>query len=78
MSKGYDSDLTSASSIDESAAALQKRYDFSPVNADWEAYAQSPKGAVMVLQLPSDTDMSAIESNLDGLGYRRPASDTGV
>ncbi|MGI9155132.1 MAG: hypothetical protein ACR2FG_00610 [Marmoricola sp.] len=78
MSKGYDSDLTSASSIDESAVPLQKKYGFSPVNADWEAYAQSRKGAVMVLQLPSDTDMSAIESNLHGLGYRRPSSDTGV
>lgn len=78
MSRGYDTDLTAASSIDESAAALKAKYGFSPVNADWEAYAQSRKGAVMVLQLPSDTDMSAIQDNLDDLGYHRPSSDTGV
>ncbi|MEP6815821.1 MAG: hypothetical protein ABI873_09750 [Marmoricola sp.] len=78
MSKGYDTDLTAASSIDESAAALKAKYGFSPVNADWEAYAQSRQGAVMVLQLPSDTDMAAIENNLDGLGYKRPTSGTGV
>jgi hypothetical protein len=78
MTRGYDTDLTAASSIDESAAALKSKYGFSPVNAEWEAYAQSRKGAVMVLQLPSDTDMKAIEDNLDGLGYARPSSDTGV
>ena len=78
MSRGYDTDLTAASSIDESAVALHSKYGFSPVNADWEAYAQSRKGAVMVLQLPSSTDMHAIEGNLDGLGYHRPSSDTGV
>ena len=78
MSRGYDTDLTAASSIDESAAALKAKYGFSPVNAEWEAYAQSRQGAVMVLQLRSDTDMKAIEDKLDGLGYDRPSSATGV
>jgi hypothetical protein len=78
ISRGYDADLTAASSIDESAAALKAKYGFSPVNADWEAYAQSRKGAVMVLKLSSDADMKAIEDKLDGLGYQKPTSDTGV
>ncbi len=78
MSKGYDTDLTAASSINESATALATKYGFSPVNADWEAYAQSRKGAVMVLQMPSGTNMKAIQDNLDKLGYKRPSSDTGV
>jgi hypothetical protein len=78
MTRGYDSDLTAASSIDESAVALHDKYGFSPVNADWEAYAQSRKGAAMLLQLPGGTDMGAIEDRLDKLGYQRPSSDTGV
>ncbi len=78
ISRGYDTDLTAASSIDESAAALQAHYGFSPVNADWEAYAQARSGAVMVLQLPSNTDMTAIQKKLAGLGYHRPSTDTGV
>ncbi len=78
MSRGYDADLTSASSIEEAAVALHDKYGFSPTNADWEAFAQSREGAVMVLQLPDDTDMGRIEANLDRLGYQRPSSDTGV
>ncbi len=78
ISRGYDADLTAASSIEDATVALHDRYGFSPTNADWEAYAQSRQGAVLVLQLPGDTDMGRIEDNLDRLGYQRPSSDTGV
>ncbi|RLV47681.1 hypothetical protein D9V37_16120 [Nocardioides mangrovicus] len=78
MDRGYRTDLSAASSIDESAAALDQHYGFSPANAEWEAYAQSRSGAVMVLQLPSDTDMDAVQDHLETLGYTRPGSDLGV
>ena len=44
MSRAYDSDFTAASSIDESAAALQENFGFSPATAQWEAYAQGRRG----------------------------------
>lgn len=78
LGKAYDADLSGASSIDETGPALQKHYGFSPANADWEAYAQSKQGAVMVLQLPDSTDMGTIEDNLRDLGYKSPKDDTGV
>ena len=78
MSRGYDADLTAASSIDDAAVALHDKYGFSPTNAEWEAFAQSRAGAVMVLQLPGDTDMDEIRANLDRLGYQKPSSDNGV
>ena len=78
IARGYDADLTAASSIEGSAVALHDKYGFSPANAEWEAFAQSRNGAVMVLQLPGGTDMGRIGDNLDRLGYQRPASDTGV
>ena len=78
ISRGFDADLTAASSIEDAAVALHDKYGFSPTNAEWEAYAQSRAGAVMVLQLPGDADMDEITSNLDRLGYQAPASATGV
>jgi len=78
MSRGYDADLTAASSIEDAAVALHDKYGFSPTNAEWEAFAQSRAGAVMVLQLPGDTDMDEIRANLDRLGYQKPSSDDGV
>ena len=77
-SKGYDTDLSAASSIDESAAALQQHFGFSPATAEWEAYAQSRAGATMVLRMPDDFDMKKVTDHLDELGFTRPSKDTGV
>jgi len=76
--KAYDSDLSAASSIDESTAALQKHFGFSGANADWEAYGQSRAGATMVLRMPDDFDMGRVTDALDGLGFTRPSTSTGV
>ena len=78
MSRGYDADLTAASSIEDAAVALHDKYGFSPTNADWEAYAQSRAGAVMVLQLPGDTDMDGSRTTSTGSATSSPSSDTGV
>lgn len=78
MDKAYDKDLSAASSINDSAPALQTRYGFSPVNAQWEAYAQSKQGATMVLRTDDDVDFDRLAKALADLGYKKPSSDTGV
>ncbi len=78
MQKAYDSDFSAASSIDESAVALQKDYGFSPVNAQWEAYAQSKQGATMVLKVADGTDFDTLAGNLRTDGYHAPKKDDGV
>lgn len=77
-SRGYDTDLTAVSSIDESTAALQRHFGFSPLNADWEAYAQSASGATMILRMPGDFDFDLVRRNLAGLGFKKPKNDDGV
>jgi len=77
-SKAYDTDLSAASSIDESTAALQKNFGFSPATVEWEAYAQSRAGATMVVRLPDDVDPHDVTDHLADLGFKKPDSSTGV
>ncbi|MET0999397.1 MAG: hypothetical protein ABWX73_11815, partial [Marmoricola sp.] len=77
MSRAYDSDFSAASSIDEAAAALQENYGFGPATAQWEAYAQSRRGATMVLSV-GDADFDELADNLRSLGYKKPKDDDGV
>ena len=76
--KAYDTDLSAASSIDESTAALQKHFGFSPATAQWEAYAQSRAGATMVVRMPDGFDLHSVAEHLDDLGFTKPSSSTGV
>ena len=78
MSRAYDSDFSAASSIDESAAALQENYGFGPATAQWEAYAQSRRGATMVLDVGDDADFDELADNLRDLGYKKPKDEDGV
>ncbi len=78
IDRSYDADLSAASSIEDSAVALQRYYGFSPATVSWEAYAQSREGAVLVLRLPDDSSMDSIAGRLDSSGFTRPSSDTGV
>ncbi|MGY2876298.1 hypothetical protein ACVW00_003488 [Marmoricola sp. URHA0025 HA25] len=74
----YDSDLSAASSIDESTTALQEHFGFSPATVDWEAYAQSRAGATMVVRVPDGFDLDKVTGDLEDLGFTKPASATGV
>lgn len=76
--RAYDSDLSAASSIDESSAALQEHFGFSPATARWEAFAQSDEGAAMVVRMPDDFDMEQVEDHLADLGFTEPSGSTGV
>jgi len=76
--KGYDSDLSAASSIDDSTAALQENFGFSPATAEWEAYAQSEQGATMVVRMPDSFDMDHVTEHLGDLGFIKPSKSDGV
>jgi hypothetical protein len=78
LERSYDKDLSAASSIDDSAEAMQQNYGFSPGNAEWEAYAQADSGAAMVLRPVSGVGFDGLADKLRALGYKRPSSDTGV
>lgn len=78
VQRAYGKDLSAASSIDESAEALQEHYGFSPGNADWEAYTQAEAGAAMVLRPVDGVGFDDLADKLRQLGYRAPSSGTGV
>jgi hypothetical protein len=78
VQRAYDRDYAAASSIDDSAAALQEYYGFSPATAQWEAFAQGREGATMVLKVAEGTDFEVLADNLSSLGYGKPEEDDGV
>ncbi len=78
MLKAYDSDLAAASSIDESAGALQETFGFGPATAEWEVFAQGGKGAAMVLKVAEGSDFGVLADNLRAAGYDKPEDDDGV
>jgi len=78
LDAAYDDDLSSTSALVTSAAALQKRFGFSPASADWELFSQSEQGAVVMLHLPSSVDLDDVADHLRALGYREPGEDDGV
>ncbi|SFB88441.1 hypothetical protein SAMN04487968_102152 [Nocardioides terrae] len=68
LQQGFSADLTSASAMVTSAGALQSTFGFSPATAEWELFAQSDDGAVVVVE-PASTD--GIEHRLSRAGYTR-------
>lgn len=78
LDRAYDDDLSSTSALVTSAAVLQERYGFSPASADWELFAQSYQGAVVMLHLPSTVDLGDVADNLRDLGYREPSDPAGI
>ena len=70
--RAYDTDLGAVSSVDEAAGVLQELFGFGPATAQWEAYAQSRKGATMVLRTPEGTDFGVLADNLRRAGYDDP------
>lgn len=78
MQQAYDSDFAAASSIDESAAALQAKFGFSPATAQWETFAQGRQGATMVLKVPDGSDFDVLAGNLRSAGYAKPKKTDGV
>jgi len=76
--KAYDRDFSAASSLDTAAVAMQKKFGFGPVNAQWEAFAQGKEGAAIVIKVPDGTDFDTLAGNLRSDGYKKPSEDDGV
>jgi hypothetical protein len=77
LSRAYDLDLTSTSAVVDSTYAMNRRYGFSPLDADWEMYGQSREGAVVALHLGESVDLAGVERNLRRLGYTPPSEGAG-
>jgi hypothetical protein len=77
LSRAYDQELTTTSAVVDATAALDEHYGFSPIDATWESYAQSRKGAVVAMRLPDNVDLTSVEDRLDKLGYQAPADGPG-
>lgn len=77
VSRAYDLDLTSTSAVVDATYAMERRYGFSPIDAEWEIYGQSREGAVVVMSFGDSVDLDAVERNLRSLGYTPPADGAG-
>jgi hypothetical protein len=77
LSKAYDLDLTDGSAIADSSYAMQKKYGFSPLDAEWEAFGQARKGQVDVVRVGDSVDLDGVERALRRLGYTAPAAGSG-
>ena len=77
VERAYELDLTSTSAVVDSTYVLNRRFGFSPIDAEWEIFGQSRKGAGVVMRLGEGTDVDAVESNLRRLGYTPPAEGAG-
>jgi hypothetical protein len=78
LSDGFDADLTSTSALGASAPVLQEKFGFSPATVDWELFAQSEEGAIVLIGLPDSLDLDQVQDTVAGLGYLRPSTDDGV
>jgi len=77
LTRAFDKDLTAASALSESFAGLAASYGITPLDAEWEIYGQGEEGAVDVVRLSSDVDLSALEDRFESLGYEAPADGAG-
>lgn len=78
LERAYDRDLTTASALTSSTYAMEKRFGVSPLDAEWELYAQSRQGAVDILKVGESVDLAGVERNLRTLGYDAPARGSGT
>jgi hypothetical protein len=74
VSEAYDLDLTGTSAVVDSTYAMNRRYGFSPIDAEWEMFGQSRDGQVVVMKFGESVDLEGVERNLRRLGYTPPGS----
>ena len=77
LSRAFDDDLSASSALPQSARVLQERFGFSPATLDWELFAQSDQGAVIVMS-DASADFSDLAVRLQDLGFQKPDSEDGV
>ncbi|KRB77694.1 hypothetical protein ASE01_05690 [Nocardioides sp. Root190] len=76
--EAFDRDLTASTALDESAATIHTELGFSPATIDWELFAQGEDGAVVIMGLPEDVDVPALEDQLRTAGFTQPDEQDGV
>jgi hypothetical protein len=72
LDAAYERDFSAVSLLAVSDAEVREAYGWSVLDAEWEAYGQSRRGAVEVLRMPDDFDFSAADRRLAALGYADP------
>jgi hypothetical protein len=77
LTRAYDLDLTAGSAVAESTYALQEKFGFSPLDAEWEAFGQGRDGQVDVMRVEDSVDLAGVERALRRLGYTAPSSGSG-
>ncbi|MEQ6901613.1 hypothetical protein [Nocardioides sp. YIM 152588] len=78
LDAAFDADLSPMSTLVSSTPVLQDEYGVSPASLDWELYAQSRAGAVLLLGLPEALDLDELRVRLGRLGYAVPDEADGV
>ncbi len=74
----YRRDLSSASALGTSAATLDEKLGLSPVNLDWEVFAQSRDGAALIMAVPDSVSFADLADRLESLGFARPEDAEGT
>ena len=78
LADAFEEDLSPMSALLESTPTMHERFPFSPATLDWELLSQSEEGAVVLMRLPEETDIDALEDDIERLGYQRPEEEGDV
>ncbi|MPZ62603.1 MAG: hypothetical protein GEU93_15185 [Propionibacteriales bacterium] len=78
LREAYDADVSANSLLADAAPAMVEHFGWSVLDADWEALAQSRRGAAAVVQFPEEFDLQRVRDGLARLGYVEPAVPSGV
>ncbi len=78
MSDAFSEDLSAMSALVSSAGVMQSELGFSPATLAHELFAQSPDGAVEVLEVTDDVVFGEVADRLTALGWTAPDKADGV
>lgn len=78
LDEAFSADLGAMTALVSSAPSLQQSFGFSPATLEWEAFAQSPEGAVDLMKVDDQVSFDEITDRLEDLGYQRPEDEEGV
>lgn len=78
LAAAYDADMVTGSTLLDVVPGLALTFGYSPAQAEWEAYGQSPDGAVDVLKVDGSVDFDEVADNLEAAGYDVPEDDDDV
>lgn len=78
VERGFESDLTAATALGESATVMQQRFGFSPATLAWELFTQSGANATLTMRLGGGVDTDDVAESLRDLGYDEPERADGT